>query len=287
MQNAQKSKKDIRKEIEKDIQDILTLLEEEISVRDRTKEFKSERGFQKRADFVNYLKKEENYPYSQQAIVNAVNAMIGGKKKEEDEGKINSQNAKIVYDKDLKCYRLNSFTFNPFKSWAVTPLSFTHQLFIETSRQSAFLIADYLDRQFQNNDIRVYPVSDNLILCLDLELGENQNGTKKRENFYAKVARKLNELNFFVCDYTANNTPIHVRSNDSKAKNQTNTSLKKFIDAMGLETAHEYESYLQFQNANKRLKNYQQKLQTDFSSIDPESIKKFVEYTNKLLNKDS
>lgn len=203
---------------------ILQILEEfeaefqENSTNGRLKEeFVSKYRFQTSKELAEYLEKNTDIAYStaQEVIRELQGKKVKGTKSD----------ALIYFDKENRCFRLQPATSLNNKQYysnvSYTFLCPQEMAYLEVSHNMAFSIAMQLNEYFPKNDIRTYALAPNLLLCIDLEIPDNQQDeyrkidpiyTNVKEGLYDRLTDALNSFGYQEQDYAINQTPIEMHS---------------------------------------------------------------------------
>ena len=207
---------------------ILQILEEfeaefqENSVNGRIKEgFVSEYRFQTSKELAEYLEENTDVAYS---TAQEVIRELQGKEVKGTKG-----DALIYLDKENRCFRIQPATSLNNKQYysnvSYTFLCPQEMIYLEVSHNMAFPIAMQLNEYFPKNDVRTYALAPNLLLCIDLEIPDNQQDeyrkidpiyTNVKEGLYDRLTDALNSFGYQEQDYSINQTPIdmHSRADD-------------------------------------------------------------------------
>lgn len=207
---------------------ILQILEEfeaefqENSVNGRIKEgFVSEYRFQTSKELAEYLEENTDVAYS---TAQEVIRELQGKEVKGTKG-----DALIYLDKENRCFRIQPATSLNNKQYysnvSYTFLCPQEMIYLEVSHNMAFPIAMQLNEYFPKNDVRTYTLAPNLLLCIDLEIPDNQQDeyrkidpiyTNVKEGLYDRLTDALNSFGYQEQDYSINQTPIdmHSRADD-------------------------------------------------------------------------
>ena len=191
---------------------------QENSVNGRLKEeFVSEYRFPTSKRLAEYLEENTDIAYS---TAQEVIRELQGKEVKGVKG-----DALIYFDKENSCFRIQQTTSlnnaHYYSNVSYTFLFPQELTYLEVSHNMAFSIAMQLNEYFPKNDIRTYALAPNLLLCIDLEIPDNQQDeyrkidliyTNVKEGLYDRLTDALNSFGYQEQDYSINQTPIEMHS---------------------------------------------------------------------------